>query len=386
MARQSHHKTKLTKPATTTKFGKLDYEVYCRFKRAFANWGGTADHTTSIRRVVERQKGIDDDAGLLIEKVGLRVVLLCLQKLLKAKAFCKSTEFTTIFPDVKWPADHKAGSKIEEMTVPTPSVTGDETRPTSVSTTSLGSTGPCAEASSNPPPEGVKPSDVEDSVLPSQGRTGMSKSNRENRQDRVLRPSGGGITKAKAKTITLLRPRLPPNVLAVGDWNKRPLEPERKRNGATRALTIGPKNLSGPEQRRIVEEAIITAKRTLFAHISCKEGASDTKDPLQAPISRYKNEMARIVPKMRFDAFFQAESLAAQRGQIEPLVLAQVVTQCTQDLAILGGYQLHGTIEKAKAKALAGATYWMAERKKELEEQQRQVLEWEDTMKGLLSF
>ncbi|KAF3092223.1 hypothetical protein TWF594_007920 [Orbilia oligospora] len=376
MARKSKQKTKATGLASTTKFGKLDYEVYCRFKRAFAKWGGTTDHTTSIRRVVERQKGSDDDTNLLVKKLGLRVVLQCLQKQLKAKAFCKNTEFTTIFPDLKWPADPKIRSKAEEVTAPTFPVMGDEAWSTLVSTTALGSTGSQAENSSSSPPKSVKLSGVEDSVHTPRGRTGISKSKRENRQDQVLRPSASRIAKAKTKTTVPLRPRLPPNVPAVGNWNMRFLEPtmadgrtaaDPRQDGAENgaASTVEPNHLSDTEQRQT--------------------GATDIKDPLQAAMSRYKAEMSGTAPKMRFDAFFQAENLVAKRGQIEPLVLAQILSECQRDLDILAEYQLHGSIEEVKAKALAGAMYWMIEQKRELEKQQRRVSEWESTMKGLLS-
>ncbi|KAF3224413.1 hypothetical protein TWF106_003879 [Orbilia oligospora] len=379
MARKSNQKTKATGLASTTKFGKLDYEIYCHFKRAFAKWGGTADHTTSIRRVVERQKGSDDDTSLLVKKVGLRVVLQCLQKLLKAKAFCNSTEFTTVFPDVKWPADPKTGSKAEKVTAPTFPVMGDKARSILVSTTALGSTGSQAENSSSSPPESVKLSGVEDSVHAPRGRTGMSKSKRENRQDQVLRPSASRITKSKTKTTAPLRPRLPPNVPAVGNWDMGLLEPttadgrtaadsqqDKPENGV--ASTVEPNRLSGTEQRQTVEVAILIAKKTFFAHLCCQEGATGIEDPLQVTMSRYKAEMSETVPEMRFDAFLQAENLAANHGQIEPLVLAQILSECQRDLDILGGYQFHGIMEEVKAKALTGAMYWIIEQKRELEE------------------
>ncbi|KAF3196468.1 hypothetical protein TWF679_005089 [Orbilia oligospora] len=321
MARKSNQKTKATGLASTTKFGKLDYEIYCHFKRAFAKWGGTADHTTSIRRVVERQKGSDDDTSLLVKKYGVH--------------------------------DGLPGS--------------------------LGSTGSQAENSSSSPPESVKLSGVEDSVHAPRGRTGMSKSKRENRQDQVLRPSASRITKSKTKTTAPLRPRLPPNVPAVGNWDMGLLEPttadgrtaadsqqDKPENGV--ASTVEPNRLSGTEQRQTVEVAILIAKKTFFAHLCCQEGATGIEDPLQVTMSRYKAEMSETVPEMRFDAFLQAENLAANHGQIEPLVLAQILSECQRDLDILGGYQFHGIMEEVKAKALTGAMYWIIEQKRELEE------------------
>ncbi|KAK6347858.1 hypothetical protein TWF718_005679 [Orbilia javanica] len=383
MARKSKSTTKAAGAGNTTKFGKLDYEVYCRFKRAFAGWGGTADHTASIRRVMERQRASDGDAELLAAKVGPRVVLQCLQKLLRAKAFCKSTEFKKIFPDVKWPLDPKAGAEAKEATAQTPTIAATD------------STGPRAETIPNPPPKEAKPASIGGPARAPRGKTVMSRPKRENQQDRVLKPSGGGVTKPK-KVAAAPRPRLPPNVPVVGNWNRGLLEPvipesrteatphkEQGSDGASMAPE--PKQLSAAERRQIVEQANFIAKKTFFAHIACRGNVQDIKDPLQTEIQSYKNEMAETAPGMCFDASFQIESLTTNESQIEPLALAQLISECARNLEMLGGYQLYEAMEFLKAKALAGAMHWVEEQRTELEERKRKVLEWEEAMAELLS-
>ncbi|KAK6501192.1 hypothetical protein TWF481_009037 [Arthrobotrys musiformis] len=373
MARQSNRKASATGPTKLPKFGKLDYEVYCRFKRAFAGWGGTTDHKASVRRVVERRRADDGDTELLVAKVGLRAVLQCLQKLLKAKAFCKSTELARIFPDLKWSAEPEAKSKVEEVTASASPVIGDGARSTLTSQTlPPGTTSSHAGTSLDPPPEGVKPSGVEEPARATRGRTGISKSGHESQQARAPRPSS-----------------------VVGNWNMGLLEPvmaenrtlpaplkEQDGNEATRASTIEPKHLSGAESRQLAEQAYSIAKETISAHLNCEEGANSITENLQPRTCKYGNELPATVLEMRFDAFFQIESLVANSGQIEPLALAQITSQCAQELEILGKYQHRENMGVLKAKALSGAMYWVEERKKELEEQQRRVLGWEETIHG----
>ncbi|KAK6532331.1 hypothetical protein TWF281_006521 [Arthrobotrys megalospora] len=62
-----------------------------------------------------------------------------------------------------------------------------------------------------------------------------------------------------------------------------------------------------------------------------------------------------------------------------------MISECARDLKGLENYQTHGRMESLRVRALAGAMFWMEEQRRELEEQQRRVQEWEGTIKGLIS-
>ncbi|KAK6532332.1 hypothetical protein TWF281_006522 [Arthrobotrys megalospora] len=288
MARKSNPQAK------ATNFTKIDYDVYCRLKRGFSGWGGTADQVPAIKRVVQRERANDNGTELLIQRAGLDVVVRSLRKLLRAKAFCKSTEFAKIFPDVtKWSAGSKAGLKAGEATAPTSNT--DRARSTLESALVVESTGSRAET--GPPPKGVQPAGVEASVHAPRGRADMSTSRRGNWQDKVLRPSGGGITKTRAGAVSSGRPRLRPDVPVVGNWNKRLLEPLKAENPVaglvhipspptkkdgdeTKAvLTIEPAHISEDERRKIVEEAYCISRQTFFKYLTRDGGLANIEDP-----------------------------------------------------------------------------------------------------------